>query len=486
MPDGSESAAQRSFEPRRTFPAWDEVLGGGNPDLYAWLENRRKYNARGGGLYRVHDGLYDLTNFEHPGGNDWLELMKGADITELFEAHHVNIEAARAILKKYYVRDADWPRESPITFEPDGFYSVLRGRVFEVVKKLGNRPKMLSKAITDSFAALYLGLSLAAAYRRSVPLAAAAGLFAGMLGIASHNFIHQRSTRENWRRFYPELTGGSHVVTRIHHALSHHIYPNTSLDVEIPMFTTMFRMNWLLHEPRSKNSMLYDIMRFYFRLITMGPLSAVLTPLSWILGRRIPKFFETLTYLVLSAMILARRRSALPNSRTLRGALETAGLYLVTRALAPCWTLTVGLTVGHYSDDVWRQGETVPKEEEILDFGLLQIETVGERKEYHAPETDLHLLIVLMTLGDHGMHHLFPALDHGYHRHLYPALAKTCNEFGVRFEFVSQLETFRAFFRQLKRTDPIAVTRRVGYRGDNQKGWVDEWSGFLKDPRIVT
>jgi hypothetical protein len=65
-------------------------------------------------------------------------------------------------------------------------------------------------------------------------------------------------------------------------------------------------------------------------------------------------------------------------------------------------------------------------------------------------------------------------------------LAKTCNEFGVRFEFVSQLETFKGFFRQLKRTDPITVTRRVGFKGDNEKGWIDEARGFLKDPRIVT
>lgn len=30
------------------------------------------------GLWRVHDGIYDLTDFlnKHPGGTDWLELTK--------------------------------------------------------------------------------------------------------------------------------------------------------------------------------------------------------------------------------------------------------------------------------------------------------------------------------------------------------------------------------------------------------------------------
>jgi hypothetical protein len=89
MPDGGSSPPTiKSFETRTTFPAWDEVLGGGNANLQDWLENRKKYNARAGGLWRVHDGLYDLNNFEHPGGFDWLEMLRGADITEMFEVCH--------------------------------------------------------------------------------------------------------------------------------------------------------------------------------------------------------------------------------------------------------------------------------------------------------------------------------------------------------------------------------------------------------------
>lgn len=42
-----------------------------------WLEDRRKVDNTKG-LWRVHDDLYDLTDFidKHPGGKIWLELTK--------------------------------------------------------------------------------------------------------------------------------------------------------------------------------------------------------------------------------------------------------------------------------------------------------------------------------------------------------------------------------------------------------------------------
>jgi Cytochrome b5-like Heme/Steroid binding domain len=45
-----------------------------------------------GNLLRVHDNLYDLSPFveKHPGGSQWLEVIRGTDITELFECSHPN------------------------------------------------------------------------------------------------------------------------------------------------------------------------------------------------------------------------------------------------------------------------------------------------------------------------------------------------------------------------------------------------------------
>lgn len=44
---------------------------------WKWLAGRRK-DDNAEGLWRVHDKLYDLTDFidKHPGGRDWLTITK--------------------------------------------------------------------------------------------------------------------------------------------------------------------------------------------------------------------------------------------------------------------------------------------------------------------------------------------------------------------------------------------------------------------------
>lgn len=48
-----------------------------NQTVDMWLEDKVATD-RAEGLWRVHDGLYDLTDFidKHPGGSEWLELSK--------------------------------------------------------------------------------------------------------------------------------------------------------------------------------------------------------------------------------------------------------------------------------------------------------------------------------------------------------------------------------------------------------------------------
>lgn len=43
----------------------------------AWLRGRRADDGAEG-LWRIHDELYDFTDFvdKHPGGSDWLEMSK--------------------------------------------------------------------------------------------------------------------------------------------------------------------------------------------------------------------------------------------------------------------------------------------------------------------------------------------------------------------------------------------------------------------------
>ena len=65
-----------------------------------------------GGLWRIHDDLYDFEKFIkiHPGGADWLSLTKGTDITEAVESMHA-LGIPKKLLAKYRVRRATTTRK---------------------------------------------------------------------------------------------------------------------------------------------------------------------------------------------------------------------------------------------------------------------------------------------------------------------------------------------------------------------------------------
>lgn len=83
----------------------------------------------------MHDNLYDLQDFidKHPGGKDWIKFTQGTDITEAYEASHVAFDPSK-ILEKYYVKPATKPRNSPYTFEDDGFYKTLKRKIKPILK----------------------------------------------------------------------------------------------------------------------------------------------------------------------------------------------------------------------------------------------------------------------------------------------------------------------------------------------------------------
>ena len=123
-----------------------------------WLEGKvvdddiRGESQNGRPLWRVRNKLYDFTDFasKHPGGEDWFHLMKNTDITEAFEAHHPNIEIVEKYLSMYYIKDTNKPRNSPFTFEKDGFYCTLRKRVQPLLPILGKGSTTKMKLIQDS------------------------------------------------------------------------------------------------------------------------------------------------------------------------------------------------------------------------------------------------------------------------------------------------------------------------------------------------
>lgn len=80
----------------------------------------------------VHGKQYNLDGFNHPGGNEILELCKNEpDSTGLFESYHTfcNREKINLIMEKYEIKDSSC--DKMFLFEPNGFYCTLQSRVIE-------------------------------------------------------------------------------------------------------------------------------------------------------------------------------------------------------------------------------------------------------------------------------------------------------------------------------------------------------------------
>lgn len=197
-----------------------------------WLSEKRTDDGAEG-QWRINNKLYDFINFiqRHPGGEDWLEMTKGLDITELFETHHIRGKA-ELLLHHFYVRNAKEPRTYRFTFSEDGFYKTLKAKVADHLIVITNSPKKSSSQhILDLLLIISLLSVIIAAKANSMLLSIIAGIFLAFLGIVSYNILHQR---DNWRMQILNLTGLNYREWRVSHVLSQHMYPNTLNDLEMP------------------------------------------------------------------------------------------------------------------------------------------------------------------------------------------------------------------------------------------------------------
>ncbi|KAK3852491.1 hypothetical protein Pcinc_040928 [Petrolisthes cinctipes] len=197
---------------------------------HTWIQGKR-IDDDVGDYWRVYNKLYDLTHFAdiHPGGKDWIRSTRGTDITELFECYHIS-DTPQTLLKRYYVKDITTPRNSPYTFNNDGFYKTFKRKVKPILKEIGRGPTHTMLLLQDGLALTYVLLTLAATLTESYTIAVLAGLVLSLTMIGAHNFFHQR---DNLRMYYFDLSLLSSYDWRITHGISHHIYPNTIYDFEV-------------------------------------------------------------------------------------------------------------------------------------------------------------------------------------------------------------------------------------------------------------
>ena len=194
----------------------------------------------------------DLTDFKHPGGREVLFLARDrfSDATFAFEAHHMEYQRARAIIKKYAVSDEVQKRleaessseghlknTAPKLLPDASFYSDLRRRAAAHFRARSPLPGKICLGPTSECLALFwfvllawsLSLLRLLLVSPTFPSAVLQGVLGSFLGAFGHNWIHQ--PRHRWLAYLSlDTIGFSSDGWQREHLLQHHIYTNTPAD----------------------------------------------------------------------------------------------------------------------------------------------------------------------------------------------------------------------------------------------------------------
>jgi fatty acid desaturase len=355
----------------------------------------------------IHGKLYDLTDFIklHPGGSHWLELTRGMDITEAYETHHLNEEKVNNILKQYYIKDVAY--DGRFKWEENSFFKVLKKRVRE---KVGSNTfaSLKTKLYSYIILLIYIFSFLASSYYKSYFFALIAGmLIFALIGIG-HNFFHQRNP--GLFQYFFDISLFSSKDWIITHVLSHHFFPNTTLDFEISSFEPYI---YFLTRKPSNSYLVYLYGHIVF--VLSGYLAQISMFMEYIKGNRKLYMENILPYLFFlqQFIIVGDFYTTLKLNFVMHG----IGNYMLMMITFP----------NHRTDEHWFDGDPNGSRE----YGRFIVQSSKD----HSVNFPLFLsMLFLGTFNVHIIHHLFPTIDAEKLIMLRPTMEETCKEFDVSYK----------------------------------------------------
>jgi fatty acid desaturase len=397
------------------------------------------------GLWKIHDDIYNLTPYldQHPGGRIFLERVQGSDCTEAFEAHHIQPISER-LLKQYRIPTSnnDNKIDNHRRFTYDGMWLQVKTRIAKALVDMGNPSGNCTNGqglIYSTVVIQYLLVLALAGKRKSIALAMLAGfLSTGVWGVG-HNFLHQ-SRKQKWAflRYAVDLTPFSHDEQTVTHALSHHLFPNLFMDIEVYAFRVA-SVYWLTNEK--------DISALPFRLggfPIFFMIFLIVEPIMRVIKKLASRTLDSDVVVKLGTLFMLTKLSG-----SIRTAMKLMAIVYGSMGLT---FLYPGLSVHHAMDDTgapfaFHEGEGNGKR----DFSEHQIQATCD----HSTHFNQYLsLLCFGYLNHHTMHHLFPSIDHCYHKELLQILLKE-NVGGFGDLYKRQLSTSpqfggeRSFWKEL-------------------------------------
>tara|TARA_B100001093_G_scaffold189451_2_gene182019 strand:- start:5697 stop:6914 length:1218 start_codon:yes stop_codon:yes gene_type:complete len=198
-------------------------------------------------LIGIRGKLYNIKNFNHPGGNTFLEINKGCDVTHLFETHHINIKLAEK-----YLDSLESVGNYEMMFNYDYTkYNIIREQVFNKFKNTKSRyMNKYNKCILSIY--LFIGIvsnSYLLTFKtfsfNFILFTIFNSIINSVLGGFGHNGLHKLELST----LLLDFNGLSTSEWLLEHVSSHHMYPNTIYDHD--SLSMMPFLNWIPTEEKS-------------------------------------------------------------------------------------------------------------------------------------------------------------------------------------------------------------------------------------------
>ncbi|KAF5308050.1 hypothetical protein FQR65_LT06425 [Abscondita terminalis] len=398
-----------------------------------WLKNKRDADDLNG-LWRIHDNIYDFTNFIqwHPGGQFWLEATKGTDITESFEIHHLKTNRSERLLKHFLIKPAPNPRLSPFTFADDGFYKTLKRNVEKTLNNVVENDITFFDTQSDVLLIITIILSMFSVIHYNVSYGFAAGLFAALTVTFNHSYVHKR---DNLRMYYSDLLLIPSSDLRVSHIFNHHVFANNIIDMT--GLICLFLTNLFLDKRSKAISLILGALFFWPMVIHVLIILKIVVAF---MSKNIVFNADILLSCILPTLMLYLGSGAPQLSFIMYNfiiAVESFFLCLIiyTNRDIHCETNSDPLIF-----------------KESNDWGIYQLNMIckGDQK-----------LDWTVAVGNCVLHYLFPTLDGSVFRHLYPVMNETLSQFNINVQFKSQESGFLRFLKQQWRNSQVLGNKNL-------------------------
>jgi len=367
---------------------------------------------------------------KHPGGKDVLLLVRDRfeDCTFAFEAHHVNYQRARAIIRKYEVSDQvveaeglmcrpkgyhdESLTEPPKLLGDEAFYSVLRRRAADYLRKVGypdGGPTLHCKVLNWVVFASWCASFFMMYHTGWKVFALLTGLLASWVGAFGHNWVHQPKYKL-WAYLTLDCIGFSSDGWYREHNLQHHMFTNTPWDNHFKG-TDPF----LVTDPTVERNWCQSKLFPYLHPLLLG-------------FGLYANYCAHLVELIKGREVVSVGKLLLPGQIALLmykwGGWGFA-LHVISSFVLGNYYFTIAL-INHNTTHTLDTDERNKSQ----DWAVAQLHSSADWS------VNCSFLSAgrWLWLNFHTVHHLFPLVDFSHHPAIQGLLVETCKEFGIKYE----------------------------------------------------